>query len=175
MAPPRLFHVSEDPAIASFEPRPPPSPDSGVEGLAVWAVAESHLPNYLLPRDCPRICFRAGPKTTDADRERFLVGAERVIAVEAAWLERIQRCVLMLYALPPETFVQAVPSAGYWISREDVTPLDVRSLNDPIGALAAANVEVRLLADFWPLCDAVAESSLEFSIIRKRNAQPRRG
>ena len=50
---PRLFHVSEDPTIARFEPRPVASPDSGVTGDAVWAVAESHLPNYLLPRDCP--------------------------------------------------------------------------------------------------------------------------
>ena len=174
MAPLRLFHVSEDPAIDRFEPRPPPSSETGVEGLAVWAVAESHLPNYLLPRDCPRICFRAGPATTAADRERFLTGAARVVAIEAAWLERVQDSVLMLYALPLETFVEAVPSAGYWISRETVAPLAVRSLNDPIGALAAAQTEVRLLADFWPLCDAVAGSSLEFSIIRKRNAAPRR-
>jgi len=41
-------------------------------------------------------------------------------------------------------------------------------------ALAAAGVEVRGLGEFWPLCDAVAGSSLRFSIIRKRNAEPRR-
>ena len=34
--------------------------------------------------------------------------------------------------------------------------------------------EVRMLQDFWRLGDAVAGSSLEFSIIRKRNALPRR-
>ena len=82
MAKPRLFHVSEEVGIGRFELRPPPSPDAGVVGDAVWAVAESHLVNYLTPRDCPRITFRAGPDTSDADKARFLAGAERVVAFE---------------------------------------------------------------------------------------------
>jgi hypothetical protein len=167
----RLFHVSEDAEIARFEPRPPPSPDAGVEGLAVWAIAESHLANYLLPRDCPRICFRAGPGTTEADRG-LLNGAKRVIAFESTWLERVKACSLTLYELPTASFAEAVPQAGYWISRETVTPVAVRRLDDLLAAIEA-QAEVRLLADFWPLADAVAGSSLEFSIIRKRYAQPR--
>jgi hypothetical protein len=173
LARPRLFHVSEEPAIAYFEPRRPPSPDSGVEGPAVWAVAESHLPNYLLPRDCPRICFRAGPAATVADRG-LLEGSKRVVAFESAWLERVKNCSLTLYELPSATFTEAVPEAGYWISREAVTPVAVRRLDDLLGALTA-HADVRLLADFWTLADAVAGSSLEYSIIRKRNAEPRRG
>ena len=51
----RLFHVSEDPAIEDFHPRP--SSVAPEVGPIVWAVAESHLPNYLLPRDCPRVTF----------------------------------------------------------------------------------------------------------------------
>jgi hypothetical protein len=35
-------------------------------------------------------------------------------------------------------------------------------------------VEVRVVQEFWPLCGAVAGSSLRFSIIRKRNAEPRK-
>ena len=81
---PRLFHVSEEAGIVRFEPRPAPSPDAGVEGDAVWAVAQSHLVNFLTPRDCPRITFRAGPDTSEADRARFLAGAERVVAFEAS-------------------------------------------------------------------------------------------
>ena len=41
-------------------------------------------------------------------------------------------------------------------------------------AYAEAGAEVRILDDFWPLADAVAASSLQFSILRKRNAKPRR-
>jgi len=172
---PSLFHVSEDAGIARFEPRPVPSPDSGVEGLAVWAIAESHLPNYLLPRDCPRICFRAGADTTDADRERFLFDAERVVAFEATWLTRVRACALMLYALPGETFEEAVAEAGYWISRVPVTPLAATPINDVLAALVARGTEVRVLQDFWRLRDAVVGSSLQFSIIRGRNARPKDG
>ena len=171
---PRLFHVSEDGSIVRFEPRPPPSPDSGVTGDAIWAVAESHLPNYLLPRDCPRICFRRGPATSDAEAELFLGGAARVVAFESAWLDRVRSASLALYEMPVELFQEASPEAGYWISRQAVTPRAVTRLDDVLGALAGAETEVRILQDFWPLRDAVVRSSLEFSIIRTRNARPRR-
>lgn len=172
---PRLFHVSVEPAIARFEPRPPPSPDAGVTGLAVWAVAESHLPNYLLPRDCPRICFRRGAATSAEDAARFLLGAERVVAFEAAWLTRVRAGGLALYEMPPAAFEEALPQAGYWISREAVIPLSVIWIDDLLAAVAARGAEVRVLQDFWPLRDAVVRSSLEFSIIRARNARPRAG
>lgn len=172
---PCLFHVSEDAGIARFEPRPPPSPDAGVVGDAVWAVAESHLVNFLTPRDCPRIAFRAGPHTSEADKARFLAGAERVVAFEEDWLERVRACTLYLYEMPPATFEEALPEAGYWISREAVTPVGVVAQSDLMSALAQAGADVRILKDFWPLADAVAASSLQFSILRKRNARPRSG
>src|SRR5258707_14709216 len=115
MAKPKLFHVSEEAGIGRFEPRPPPSPDAGVEGDAVWAVAQSHLVNYLTPRDCPRITFRAGPETTAADSARFLAGAGRVVAFEADWLTRMQSCTLHLYEMPSRTFEEPLPDPGYWI------------------------------------------------------------
>jgi len=171
--PPRLFHVSEDAAIARFDPRPVPSPDAGIAGDAVWAIAESHLPNYLLPRDCPRICFRRGPATTEADAARFLGGAARVIAFEAAWLERVKTCALAVYEMPAASFEEALPDAGYWISREPVAPTGMTMVRDGLAALAAADAEVRVLEDFWGLRDAVVASSLQFSIIRTRSARPR--
>jgi len=173
MPPPRLFHVSETPGIRRFEPRPPPSPDAGVIGDAVWAVAQSHLVNFLLPRDCPRICFRAGPETTGEDRARFLGGSSVVVAVEDAWAARIAAATLHLYEMPPQTFEEALPEAGYWISRETVTPLSVQTQGDLFKALEDAGADVRRLDDFWPLADAVAASTLQFSIIRWRNARPR--
>ena len=174
MRKPRLFHISEEAGIVRFEPRPPPSPDAGVEGDAVWAVAQSHLVNFLTPRDCPRITFRAGPHTSEADKARFLACAERVVALEKGWLERVRTCTLQVYEMPPATFEEALPDAGYWISREAVTPLGVEVVGDPLQALKSAGAEVRILNDFWPLCDAVAASTLQFSILRKRNARPRR-
>lgn len=174
MTKPRLFHVSEEAGIARFDPRPPPSSDAGVEGDCVWAVDEAHLPNYLLPRDCPRITYGRGPGTSEEDVARFLVGAKRVVAFEAAWLDRVQAGVLRVYEMPEESFECALPEAGYWIARTSVTPRAERVQTDLIAALTSAGAEVRVLQDFWPLCDALAASSLEFSIIRKRNALPRR-
>ena len=130
--------------------------------------------NYLFPRDCPRICFRAGPGTSAADRERFLGGAAVTVAFEAAWLDRVRQARIAVYEMPTATFEAALPEAGYWISRAAVEPLGMSVVDDALEALLASGAEVRLLQDFWPLCDAVAGSSLEFSIIRKRNAQPRR-
>ncbi len=47
----RLFHISDDPTIKTFIPRPAAvAPD---RGPIVWAIAASHLPNYLLPRVWP--------------------------------------------------------------------------------------------------------------------------
>ena len=173
MRKPKLFHVSETAGIVRFEPRPPPSPDAGVTGDAVWAVAESHLVNFLTPRDCPRITFRVGPDTTESDKARLLAGAERVVAFERAWLDRVRGCRLYVYEMPGETFVEALPGAGYWVSREPVTPLRVEVRTNLLRALAEAGAEVRILQDFWPLRDAVVASSLQFSVIRYPNAKPR--
>lgn len=171
MSKPRLFHVSEEGGIVRFEPRP----NYRVAGEMVWAVDEAHLVNFLTPRDCPRITYGRGPSTTEADAARWLGEARRVVAFEAAWLERLRATTLFIYEMPPATFEPELAEAGYWISCEPVSPIAVREERDLLAALAAAGAEVRVLQDFWPLCDAVASSTLEFSIIHKDRAEPRRG
>ncbi|MBL8773051.1 MAG: hypothetical protein JNK30_16840 [Phenylobacterium sp.] len=168
----RLFHVSEDFTIGRFDPRPSPSTNTTL-GTCVWSICEAHLPNYLLPRDCPRVCFRRGPQTTAEDAERFLGGATQVVAFPVEWLATVRTTRLALYELPPETFVEADAEAGYWISREAVEPLGVSAVDDVLAALARSGAEVRIVQDVWPLRDAVVGSSLRFSIIRYRNAKPR--
>lgn len=171
MSKPRLFHVSEAAGIARFELRP----NYRVGGEMVWAVDEPHLVNFLTPRDCPRITFGRGAATTEEDAARFLGDVRRVVAFEAAWLARVRACTLHIYEMPPESFEPELPEAGYWISKAPVSPIGVREERDLLAALAAAGAEVRVLQDFWPLCDAVANSSLEFSIIHKDRAMPRGG
>jgi len=97
-----------------------------------------------------------------------------VVALEAAWLPRLRTARLFVYEMPPASFEEALPEAGYWISRQGVTPLGCEAKTDLLAALTDAGAEVRLLRDFWPLAEAVVASSLEFSILRRRNAQPRR-
>ena len=168
---PRLFHVSEEPGIDRFRPRP----NYRVAGEMVWAVDEPHLVNFLVPRGCPRITYGLGAGTTPEDAACFLPGGpRRVVAFEAAWLDRVRGCKLYVYEMPPETFEVELSEAGYWISRSAVTPIACETVGDPLAALTAAGAEVRVLQDFWPLCDAVAASTLEFSVIHKDEAQPRR-
>lgn len=66
----RLFHVSEEPDIKVFEPRLPTRKDLNQNIGLVWAIDEARLPNFLTPRDCPRVAypldfFRAAASTND--------------------------------------------------------------------------------------------------------------
>jgi hypothetical protein len=170
----RLFHVSETAGIGRFDPRPPPSGGSGAAAPVVWAVDEARLPNYLLPRDCPRVCFAAGADTDATDRDRFLPrGRKRVVAIEAAWLARVASCRLWLYEMPAAGFSLKDAVAGYWVTEAAVTPVSVVPIDDAPGALATRGVELRVLPSLWLLHDAVAASTLDFSMIRMRKAAPR--
>jgi hypothetical protein len=168
-----LFHVSEQPGIDEFVPKPVPSPDSAVEGDAVWAIDEAHLPNYLLPRDCPRVTYGISTETTAADRQRFFAhtNAEKIIAIEADWFHRVQNCRLYIYELAAETFEIIDRGAGYWISRSAVKPLAVREMNDLLLPILERGIELRVMPNLWPLRDALTQSSVSYSIIRVRNAK----
>jgi hypothetical protein len=164
-----LFHVSEEPGIARFEPRPSPYADEPV----VWAISADRLCNYLLPRDCPRVTYYAGADTTAADVERFLGSSAIVVAVEGDWLARIPSSRLYCYQLPPDSFECVDECAGYSISRKSVEPLRVEVVDDLLAALLERGVELRFVPELWPLRDAVVSSTLQFSLIRMRSALPR--
>jgi hypothetical protein len=138
----------------------------------VWAISDDRLGNYLLPRDCPRVTFYAGAETSRADIDRFLGPAPAVVAVESAWMERVRSTTLYCYQLPAESFVLIDECAGYFTSRTSVTPLGVTRYIDPPRELAKRGVELRVLPTLWGLHDAVASSTLRFSMIRMRNAAP---
>ena len=170
-----LYHVSEEPNIERFEPRLPQRSDVSPIEPVVWAIDEEHIHNYLLPRDCPRVTFYALPSSALADIERLLMGtsARFVVTIEAYWLPVVQRTRLYCYDLPPDTFEVADVGAGYYVSREAVVPQAVTPITDALIELTRRDVELRVTPSLWPLHDAVAASTLQFSIIRMRNAAPR--
>lgn len=167
-----LRHVSSDPAIAFFSPRVPANPDAGVADPVVWAVDDAHLANYLVPRDCPRIAIRRGPRTAPADAARFFGdGSPRaVLFIEAPWFARASTEPLWLYTLPAATFTCADANAGYFVSRDGVAPSAVQRVDAPLAELVARGVELRVVPRLRPVAGVVAASSLAFSIIRLRNA-----
>jgi Family of unknown function (DUF6886) len=164
-----LFHISELGDIRYFEPRL----SEGTEGPAVWAIDEARLRNYLLPRECPRVTFYAGRQTTAEDAARFLGSSAAVVAIESTWVERVRRTRVYCYHLRPETFQLLDECAGYHVSRVPVAPVRVEALDDLPAELHRRGVELRVVPNLWPLRDAVVASSLQFSMIRMRNALPR--
>ena len=167
---PRLYHVSDKPGITLFTPRHSPLFGPAF-GNVVWAVSESHLVNYLLPRACPRVTFAASDQTSDADRKRFDLGTQdRVVVVERGWWERVRQSTIHLYELPADTFTHHDEHAGYWISPDPVRPMSVTAVSNLPAAIAAREAELRVVDNLWPIHDEVTASTLSFSIIRMRNA-----
>jgi hypothetical protein len=164
-----LFHVSEESGIERFEPR---AIDGTSEPL-VWAIDGDRLRNYLVPRECPRVTYYAGVDTSQEDIDRFIGSSTAVVAVEHAWLARLRSARLHCYQLPTDTFESRDSCAGYFVSRAPVVPLDVRVIDDCLSELIGRGVEVRVISNLWHLRDAVVSSTLQFSLIRMRNALPR--
>jgi hypothetical protein len=171
----RLFHVSEEGQIGLFRPRPVPDAAKDAAELAVWAIDQEHLPNYLLPRDCPRVTFRAAPTSSADDVERFFdhTQTRRMIVVEQGWLNRILTTSLHVYEMPVSPFRLVDVSAGYYIAQEPVIPLSVREVKNSLPEIAGNGYELRLVPNLWPIHDGIMRSTLDYSIIRMRNALPR--
>ncbi|KAF1044798.1 DUF6886 family protein [Xylophilus sp.] len=169
---PLLWHVSDDPGITRFEPRLPPGPGAAVAHPVVWAVDDEHLVNYLFPRDCPRIAVRRSAGTSGEDTRRFLFPGEAgaVLFIEAPWFQRAAAAPLWLYRMPAGPFACADAIAGYFVSPRTVVPDGVRRIDAPLAELLARGAELRVVPRLRPVAEAVAASSLDFSIIRLRNA-----
>ena len=170
-----LYHVSGQPDITRFDPRPDRTDKSNrIEGEIVWAIDHAHLVNQLLPHDCPRVTFGIAATTTPADIARFMSGttARRVIAIESAWLPRLLTTTIYCYEFEPNGFTLSDAPAGYFVSRTPVIPRGMRKIDNIVAALLEHDAELRFLPTLWSLHDLIAESSLEFSIMRMRFAQP---
>ena len=105
---PALFHVGDGAPLASMRPRPSPPGTQHAGRLLVWAVDLAHLANYLLPRECPRVCWVPSP----AAGGLLAAPARRVIAVEHQWLPRLSGAGLQVHELEPDGFVCLDEAAG---------------------------------------------------------------
>jgi len=167
--------VSEDPSITRFAPHR--AKTAATEEPLVWAIDTRHLPLYWFPRECPRCTFWAGPRTTEHDVARFLGGRpeRRIHVIEDVWLDRVKKARLYVYRLPTDSFTEDPQTAGYWLSRAVVDPLERLAIDDLIGRHSAAQIALRTVPSLWPLWDEVVASTLEFSAMRLHNARARSG
>jgi len=170
----RLFHVSEDPNVAVFHPRTPRRAELDPNVGLVWSLTEPSLPNWLFPRDCPRVGYRICDKTTNEDKAKFFTSsANHVVAIEHGWHERQLKATLYVYEFEPENFYFD-EVAGFYVSQQSETPINMVIYTDLYAELFKRKTEVRLIENLWKLRDAVFTSSMtSWSFCKMANAKPR--
>ena len=169
----KLYHVSEEPGIEVFKPRPSPRAFERITQNVVFAISDEMLHNYLLPRDCPRVTYFAKEDSLQSDIDELIGSSKKkyFINIEESWIDRIIQTILYMYELPSESFALLDEGAGYYVSCESVKPIRVKILSDAIGEIKKRNAEIRTQSSLKQLAERVSGSSLQFSIIRIRNTQ----
>lgn len=171
----RLFHVSEERNIGFFEPRLPSRQDLDQTKGIVWAINEKCLPNFLTPRNCPRVCFHINAETTKEDKTRYFSSStgHHVVVVENKWLQRMQDTKLYLYEFDSTEFNLLDENAGYYVSDKKQVPIDCVEIIDLFEALSNRNVELKTVDSLWQIHDEIQHSTLSFSMCRMKFATPR--
>jgi hypothetical protein len=168
----RLFHVSEESDIKVFKPRIPTRSDLEQSIGLVWAINEECLPNFLTPRDCPRVTYHVGKGTTSMDRDRFVTSknCNHVVIIENRWLKIMNNTTLYLYEFDPVGFKLQDEIAGYYVSATPQVPIGKIVIKDLLQELFLRNVEVRLVDNLWDICDKIKNTSFHWSMCRMANA-----
>lgn len=171
----RLFHVSEEPNINIFEPRLPKRKDLDRSVGLVWAIDEARLPNFLTPRDCPRVAYHVDCNTIDSDKKRFFSssGISYAIVLESKWYQVMKNTTLYLYEFSMDDFVLQDDIAGYYVATKTQYPIEKYVLTDLLDELLMRSIEVRFVDNLWEIADTVKKSTLNWSLCRMANAMPR--
>jgi len=169
----RLFHVSEEEYIELFIPRIPIREDMDKSKGLVWALTEEHLPQFLTPRECPRVTYRISEKTTREDIEKYFSSSSRYcVAIEHGWFETMANTTLYVYEFDTANFYFD-ERAGFYVSDQTEKPVSVTIYDDLFGELFKRDAEIRILNNLWGFSDEVKKSTLQFSICDMANARPR--
>lgn len=167
----QVLHFSENPRITRFAPHVAATAQQPEP--YVWAVDAEQAPAYWFPRDCPRVLAWPGPQTTAADRRLVLDG--RMHAIEYGWLPALRTVRLYAYRFDAAAFRPfGSPQPHAMVATVPVTPLGpAEPVGDLLALHEAADIQFRLVANLWAVMDQIVASTLQFSGIRLRNAEPR--
>ncbi len=171
----RLFHVSEEANIEVFYPRIPTRNDLDKSVGLVWAIDEERLPNFLTPRDCPRVAYYIGKNTTEVDKKSFFTSpsVKHTVIIEHNWFHRMKDTTLYLYEFDISDFELQDEVAGYYISKKPQVPIAKHKVSDLFAELMIRNVEIRVVDTLWEIADIVKASTLNWSLCRMKNAKPK--
>lgn len=169
----RLYHVSEEADIHAFVPRIPYRKDVDQSKGIVWSLTEPALPNWLTPRNCPRVGFRAVEATTQEDIARFFSSSSHhCVAIEHGWHIKMLETTLYVYEFDPTNFYFDA-SAGFYVSAHTEIPIGVAKCENLYEELFKRNIEVRIVNNLWQLGESVQKSTLQWSLCRMGYAQPK--
>ena len=170
----RLFHISEDSDIKEFKPRLPLRRDLDQNIGLVWAIDDKRLPNFLTPRDCPRVAYYCDSSSTEIDKKRFFSSStvNHALVIEKQWYQIMTKTSLYLYEFDAKDFVLQDDIAGYYVSTKTQYPIKRIVVTDLFAELLKRNVEIRIVDNLWEIADAVKLSTLKWSLCRMRNAAP---
>ena len=172
----RLFHVSEEPDIEIFNPRIPDRCDMDKSVGLVWAVDEQRLPNFLFPRNCPRVTYHINKNTTLSDKAEFFTSPQSDYCgvIENSWFNAMCSTTLYLYEFDTAGFELQDNVAGYYVSKTVQKPVAKHTVTDLFSELFKRNVEIRLVENLWDIADKVKKSSLNWSLCRMGYAKPKK-
>lgn len=171
----RLFHVSEESNIKVFEPRIPYRADIDNSKGLVWAINEKCLPNFLTPRDCPRVTYHYNDMSTNEDINKYFSSksSTHVVAIEHKWFEAMKNTTVYLYEFDPSNFYLQDEIAGYYVSESSQIPINKIVITDLFSELFKRKVELRVVDNLWDLRDEIINTSLNWSMCRMGNATER--
>jgi hypothetical protein len=172
----RLFHVSEESNIVIFNPRLPSRNDLDKSIGLVWAINEKCLPNFLNPRDCPRVTYHIGKNTSQNDIAKYISSdtISHVLIVENKWFEQMKNTTLYLYEFDVKNFKLQDEVAGYYVAKTPQIPIAKYVLTDLFFELFSRNIELRFVDNLWSIFDEIKQTSLDWSMCRMGFAQPRK-
>lgn len=166
----RLFHVSEESDIKQFEPRIPTRTDLDPKKGLVWAINEKCLPNFLTPRNCPRVCYHVGEHTSEADKLTYFSSKSclHVVVIEHKWFEVMQNTKLYLYEFNASEFSLLDENAGYFISEKTRIPIRKIAVANLFDEHFRRNVELRLVDNLWDISREIQKTTLNWSLCRMK-------
>ncbi len=164
----RLFHVSEEQDIRIFHPRIPDRDDMDKSVGLVWAIDEKRLPNFLTPRNCPRVTYHINSNTSIDDRKKFFssTSVEHAIVIEHEWYKAFCNAKLYIYEFDCSDFELQDEIAGYFVSKTTQIPVAKYIIDDLFEELIKRNVEIRITDNLQQIADEVKKSSLNWSLCR---------
>ncbi|PEB51620.1 hypothetical protein CON65_20580 [Bacillus pseudomycoides] len=171
----RIFHVSEEKRIQVFHPRKPTRTDLDPTKGLVWAIDDQCLPDFLMPRNCPRVCYRVGSNTSESDKQTYLSSksCSHVVVIENKWFETMKNTKLYLYEFDTKQFTLQDENAGYYVSETSQIPIAKLEVVDLFEELFKRNVELRLVNNLWDMFDEIQKTTFQWSMCRMGFAQPR--